>query len=87
MSSAGEMTRTRGSANVSGSIAYVSQQAWMRNMSLKDNIMAGKRYSRQLYEKVTSFNIMGIHGRSIAKQGGSWETKLNLLDLPRWGTY
>ena len=24
---------------------------------------------------------------SIAKQGGSWETKLTLLALPRWGTY
>ena len=48
----GEMSRTNGFANVEGSVAYVSQQAWMRNMSLKNNILFGKPYNEKLYEKV-----------------------------------
>ena len=30
-----------GSINAMGSVAYVSQQAWIQNMSLKENIMFG----------------------------------------------
>lgn len=48
----GEMTKTRGTVNTNGSIAYVSQQAWMRNMTLRNNILFGKRYSKRVYEKV-----------------------------------
>ena len=29
----------RGSVNAVGSVAYVSQQAWIQNMSVKDNIL------------------------------------------------
>ena len=48
----GEMTLTKGRANVRGSVAYVSQQAWIRHMTLKKNILFGKQFSRNLYEKV-----------------------------------
>ena len=48
----GEMTRTKGIVNVSGSLAYVSQQAWMRNMTLKENILFSKKHSKKLYDKV-----------------------------------
>ena len=48
----GEMTKTRGNINTCGEIAYVSQQAWMRNMTLKNNILFGKTLSNRLYSKV-----------------------------------
>ena len=47
----GEMTRKKGVINVSGSVAYVSQQAWMRNMTLKENILFSKKHSKRLYDK------------------------------------
>ena len=47
----GELKKTSGILNVVGNIAYVSQQAWMRNMTLKDNILFSKRYNKPLYDK------------------------------------
>ena len=35
----GEMEKITGQVNVDGSISFVSQQAWIQNMSLKDNIL------------------------------------------------
>jgi ATP-binding cassette subfamily C (CFTR/MRP) protein 1 len=48
----GEMTKTKGHANVQGSVAYVSQQAWIRHMSLRNNILFGYPFSKKLYGKV-----------------------------------
>jgi ATP-binding cassette subfamily C (CFTR/MRP) protein 1 len=48
----GEMTKTNGQANVRGSVAYVSQHAWIRHMTFKRNILFGKKFKRDLYEKV-----------------------------------
>ena len=38
--------------NVGFAVISVSQQAWMRNMTLKNNILFGKRYNNELYKKV-----------------------------------
>ena len=35
-----------------GSIAYVPQQAWMQNASVKDNVLFGKIQNNKQYEKV-----------------------------------
>ena len=48
----GDMIRVRGEANIKGKIAYVPQQAWMQNATLKNNILFGRTYQRELYEKV-----------------------------------
>jgi ATP-binding cassette subfamily C (CFTR/MRP) protein 1 len=48
----GEMDRSAGRVNISGSVAYVSQQAWIQNATLKDNILFGKREDTKLYKKV-----------------------------------
>ena len=45
------MKRTGGWLNVEGSVAYVAQQAWMRNMTLRDNVLFGKPFNNQLYTK------------------------------------
>jgi ABC-type multidrug transport system fused ATPase/permease subunit len=37
---------------VSGSVAYVGQQAWIMNASFRDNILFGKPYDKEFYEKV-----------------------------------
>ncbi|RZC38992.1 multidrug resistance-associated protein 1 [Asbolus verrucosus] len=48
----GEMDKTSGRVNTVGSIAYVAQQAWIQNASLRDNILFGKSFDKILYEKV-----------------------------------
>lgn len=48
----GEMEKMNGRVNTVGSIAYVSQQAWIQNATLQDNILFGKSMDRKLYDKV-----------------------------------
>jgi ATP-binding cassette subfamily C (CFTR/MRP) protein 1 len=48
----GEMTRVQGEVNVRGRVAYVPQQAWMRNATLKNNVLFGKKFNNDMYNKV-----------------------------------
>ncbi|CAG0920359.1 unnamed protein product [Notodromas monacha] len=48
----GEMDRGAGRVNISGSVAYVAQQAWIQNATLKDNILFGKPDNDRLYRRV-----------------------------------
>ena len=48
----GEMEKTTGEANVDGSIAYVGQQAWIQNTTLKENILFGSTYDERRYRQV-----------------------------------
>ena len=48
----GEMDKTAGEIELSGRIAYVSQQAWIQNATLKKNITFGKKMNEDLYNKV-----------------------------------
>lgn len=48
----GEMDKISGKVNSYGSIAYVSQQAWIQNATLKDNILFGLPLNAELYENV-----------------------------------
>lgn len=48
----GEMEKLSGRVNTVGSIAYVSQQAWIQNASLQDNILFGSPMDRNRYNRV-----------------------------------
>lgn len=48
----GEMEKISGRVNSVGSVAYVPQQAWIQNATLKDNILFGRSFDRKRYEKV-----------------------------------
>ncbi|XP_059804131.1 ATP-binding cassette sub-family C member 3 isoform X2 [Hypanus sabinus] len=48
----GEMEKQDGKVSVQGSVAYVPQQAWIRNASLKDNIIFGEPLNEQKYSEV-----------------------------------
>jgi ABC-type multidrug transport system fused ATPase/permease subunit len=54
------MVRFEGEANVRGKVAYVSQQAWMRNTTLRNNILFGKIYKQDVYDKVSKPLIISI---------------------------
>ncbi|XP_072401346.1 multidrug resistance-associated protein 1 isoform X12 [Diabrotica undecimpunctata] len=48
----GEMDKLSGRVNSYGKVAYVSQQAWIQNATLRDNILFGKPYDKTLYDAV-----------------------------------
>ncbi|XP_026057392.1 multidrug resistance-associated protein 1-like isoform X1 [Carassius auratus] len=48
----GEMQKQEGSVSIKGSVAYVPQQAWIQNASLKDNILFGRDAKDSWYQKV-----------------------------------
>ncbi len=47
----GEMSREKGRAIINGSLAYASQQAWIQNASVKDNILFGLPFNPVRYEQ------------------------------------
>ncbi|CAB3400919.1 unnamed protein product [Caenorhabditis bovis] len=50
----GEMRKLEGSVQIGGSVAYVPQQAWIQNMTLRNNILFSKSFDKLFYDKVVS---------------------------------
>uniref|UniRef100_H9GH89 ATP-binding cassette sub-family C member 5 n=1 Tax=Anolis carolinensis TaxID=28377 RepID=H9GH89_ANOCA len=48
----GQMTLLEGSISVDGTFAYVAQQAWILNATLRDNILFGKEFEEERYNTV-----------------------------------
>ncbi|RHY33724.1 hypothetical protein DYB32_001466, partial [Aphanomyces invadans] len=48
----GEMDKYEGTVFVGGRVAYFSQQAWIQNMTIRENILFGKPYDRVKYANV-----------------------------------
>lgn len=48
----GEMHSTKGFINIRGSLAFVPQQAWIQNATLKDNILFGSPHEEERFKKV-----------------------------------
>lgn len=48
----GEMSKVSGTVKINGTVAYVPQQAWIQNMSLKSNILFNKPFDFAEYESV-----------------------------------
>uniref|UniRef100_A0A452VN33 Multidrug resistance-associated protein 4 n=1 Tax=Ursus maritimus TaxID=29073 RepID=A0A452VN33_URSMA len=48
----GELPRSHGLVSVHGRIAYVSQQPWVFSGTVRSNILFGKKYEKERYEKV-----------------------------------
>ncbi|MGH0114521.1 UNVERIFIED_CONTAM: hypothetical protein FKN15_019661 [Acipenser sinensis] len=48
----GEMEKLEGEISIQGSVAYVSQQAWIQNATLRDNILFGKPYNAEKYSSI-----------------------------------
>ncbi|XP_021347158.1 multidrug resistance-associated protein 1-like [Mizuhopecten yessoensis] len=48
----GELERLEGETTLKGSLAYVPQEAWIQNLTLRENILFGKTYREKKYRKV-----------------------------------
>ncbi|ERL88450.1 hypothetical protein D910_05836 [Dendroctonus ponderosae] len=64
----GEMDKVSGRVNTYGTVAYVSQQAWIQNATLKDNILFGKSYDKDLYDKssISPDNTLALVGINLS---------------------
>jgi ATP-binding cassette, subfamily C (CFTR/MRP), member 1 len=47
----GEMSKFNGNINVSGSTSYVSQQPWIINETILNNIIFGKEMNQSFYNR------------------------------------
>ncbi|GMF44118.1 unnamed protein product [Phytophthora fragariaefolia] len=50
----GEMHQLRGNREVRGDVAYASQQAWIQNLTVRDNILFGEPYEADHYHRVVT---------------------------------
>ncbi|ETM41303.1 hypothetical protein L914_12915, partial [Phytophthora nicotianae] len=50
----GEMHKMEGSVFVRGRVAYYSQETWIQNMTIRDNILFGLRYNKKKYAQVVA---------------------------------
>ncbi|GFR59427.1 canalicular multispecific organic anion transporter 2 [Elysia marginata] len=48
----GEMEKLSGRAVIKSKVAFVPQQAWIQNATVRDNILFGKPYDKKKYKKV-----------------------------------
>ena len=55
----GQMRLTEGQSNIYGSISYTPQEAWLLNMSLRDNILFGSEYDEARYNEVIRVCSLG----------------------------
>lgn len=46
------MDKLSGRAILKGKIAYIQQQPWIRNLSLRENIIFGRKFDQILYDEV-----------------------------------
>ncbi|KJZ72821.1 hypothetical protein HIM_07765 [Hirsutella minnesotensis 3608] len=47
----GDLYKVNGNVEVRGTVAYASQQSWILNATVKENIIFGYRYDSEFYEK------------------------------------
>ena len=52
---AGEMKKLNGRIARQGSIAYVAQQAWIQNLSLRDNVLFGQDLLYNVHLKILEY--------------------------------
>ncbi|KAJ1719076.1 ATP-binding cassette glutathione S-conjugate transporter ycf1, partial [Coemansia biformis] len=85
LSICGELEMTKGTGHVSGSIAYLEQSPWIMNDTVRANIVFGRDYNADLFDKIIhacaltdniarwpSADLTVVSERSINILGGQW---------------
>ncbi|KAK7475730.1 hypothetical protein BaRGS_00033052, partial [Batillaria attramentaria] len=76
----GEMDKVKGEVTTRGSFAYVPQQAWIQNATVRDNILFGRPYNRSQYKQtVTACQL--THDFAIMPAGDMTEIGENGINL------
>ncbi|XP_063422857.1 ATP-binding cassette sub-family C member 3-like [Mytilus trossulus] len=86
----GEMEKLEGEVHVQGSVSYVSQEPWIQNLTIRDNILYGHEFVDRKYRKVikncclrTDFKILpGGDETELGERGinvsGGQKQRINL---------
>ncbi|KAG7393123.1 hypothetical protein PHYPSEUDO_012459 [Phytophthora pseudosyringae] len=76
----GEMTLERGSLDLRGGVSYVSQETWIRNLSVRDNILFGEPLDVDRYESVVEASelAMDLHALPHGDRTEIGERGINL---------
>lgn len=53
------MNKFNGKININGQISYVSQQAWIQNATIRENVLFGKDFDEALYNKCIESCALG----------------------------
>nr|KAG5686146.1 hypothetical protein BaRGS_020006 [Batillaria attramentaria] len=76
----GEMDKVQGEVTTRGRFAYVPQQAWIQNATVRDNILFGRPYNRSQYKQtVTACQL--THDFAIMPAGDMTEIGENGINL------
>ncbi|XP_057633187.1 ATP-binding cassette sub-family C member 2 [Chionomys nivalis] len=70
----GEMENVRGHITIKGTTAYVPQQSWIQNGTIKDNILFGSEFNEKKYQQVLEAcallpDLEMLPGRDMAEIG------------------
>ncbi|KAG1709639.1 hypothetical protein DVH05_020295 [Phytophthora capsici] len=76
----GEMTLKRGSFDLNGAVSYVSQETWIRNQTVRDNILFGEPFDAERYELVLEASelVMDLHALPHGDRTEIGERGINL---------
>lgn len=73
----GDLFKIKGSVTVHGAVAYVAQQSWIMNATVKENIVFGYRYDSNFYEKtikacalLDDFNVLPDGDETVVGERG-----------------
>ncbi|GMF61674.1 unnamed protein product [Phytophthora fragariaefolia] len=61
----GEMSRTSGILEIGGRVSYVSQDTWIRNATLRDNILFEEPYNSERYAQVLDASQLAMDLKSL----------------------
>lgn len=77
----GEMNKVYGNVSISGRIAYVPQSAWVMNTTLKENILFGRDFDKNFYDRVIEACALKQDlGKSVTGSSLSREIRLYKLE-------
>ncbi|POM79734.1 Multidrug resistance-associated protein ABC Superfamily, partial [Phytophthora palmivora] len=76
----GEMILVNGTVNVCGGLSYVSQESWIRNASVKNNILFGEKFDASKYAAVLEATqlALDLHALPDGDQTEIGERGINL---------
>ena len=77
----GEMIKLEGSVNVFGSRAFVPQQAWIQNLTLKDNVLFGNQLNEERYKQVL---VACALEKDLQMLPGGDQTEIGERVSPEW---
>lgn len=73
----GDLYKVKGTVTVHGNVAYVAQQPWIMNATVKENIIFGYRYDSNFYEKtikacalLDDFNVLPDGDETVVGERG-----------------